>query len=228
MGGARAELVGSPSSASSVRCQCGTAGRPQPGGNPRCCGHDRPGALSAPAERVEHPRANWRSRGRGRRLVLAGLPVVGLAGLGYQWSRPPAAPDVTYRLIDGARVRQQELLGKVVLVNFWASSCVNCIKEMPALVQTHERFAPRGYETMAVAMAYDRPDFVLHFASTRQLPFKVALDLQGEVAQAFGRVSVTPTSVLIGADGRIVQRWVGEPESWTTLHNLIESKLLRT
>jgi hypothetical protein len=87
-------------------------------------------------------------------------------------------------------------------------------------------FAGRGFETVAVAMAYDRPDFVLYFARTHALPFPVALDLQGTVAQAFGPVAVTPTTVLIGPGGDVIRRWVGEPESWPALEALIESHLI--
>lgn len=142
------------------------------------------------------------------------------------WPTTERAPEVTYALIDGQRLTQANLRGKVVLVNFWATSCVVCVREMPGLIRTHEKFAGRGFETVAVAMAYDRPDFVLYFARTQALPFPVALDLQGSLAQAFGPVAVTPTSVLIGPQGNVIRRWVGEPESWPALEALIESNLV--
>ena len=74
-------------------------------------------------------------------------------------------------------------------------------------------------------MAYDRPDFVLHFARTQALPFPVALDLQGDLAQAYAPVVVTPTTILINPDGEVIRRWVGEPASWPALESLIESNL---
>ena len=141
------------------------------------------------------------------------------------WFHPERAPEATYALIDGQRLSQASLRGKVVLVNFWATSCVICVREMPALIRLHQQFAKRGFETIAVAMAYDRPDFVLHFARTQALPFPVALDLQGVLAQAFAPVVVTPTTILIGPEGEIIRRWVGEPASWAALERLIESNL---
>jgi peroxiredoxin len=141
------------------------------------------------------------------------------------WRTPERAPEVTYALIDGQRLSQASLRGKVVLVNFWATSCVICVREMPGLIRLHQQFAQRGFETVAVAMAYDRPDFVLHFARTQALPFPVALDLQGDLAQAYAPVVVTPTTILINPDGEVIRRWVGEPASWPALESLIESNL---
>ena len=128
-------------------------------------------------------------------------------------------------MIDGQRLSQANLRGKVVLVNFWATSCVICVREMPGLIRLHQQLAHRGFEIVAVAMAYDRPDFVLHFARTQALPFPVALDLQGELAQAYAPVAVTPTTILVGPDGEVIRRWVGEPASWPALESLIESNL---
>ena len=74
-----------------------------------------------------------------------------------------------------------------MLVNFWATTCVSCVKEMPDLVATYNKYQARGYETVAVAMSYDPPAWVLNFAQSRQLPFKVALDVDGSAAKAYGK-----------------------------------------
>lgn len=156
----------------------------------------------------------------GAGLALGAGSLLGLAGC----SASEAAPDSTFVLLDGQQLRTADLRGKVTLVNFWATTCVTCVKEMPALVATHQKFAPRGYETVAVAMSYDPPAWVLNFAQTRQLPFKVALDNTGQIAQAWGDVKLTPTTYLVDKQGRIVKRYVGEPEM-DALHALIEKLL---
>ena len=120
------------------------------------------------------------------------------------------APDVAYTLLDGTAGRTSALRGQVVLVNFWATSCGPCVKAMPALVATHREFAGRGLQTLAVAMQYDAPASVSHFAQTRQLPFGVVIDHTGTVARAFGNVRVTPTTFVIDKRGAIAQRSVGE------------------
>jgi len=138
---------------------------------------------------------------------------------------PASAPLVEYTLLDGSQHRIDQLRGKVVLVNFWATSCTTCVKEMPHIVDTHNKYQPRGYETLAVAMQYDPPTFVATFAEVHKLPFGVAIDNTGQVAKAFGDVGATPTSFLVDRQGVIVRRFVGEPD-FALMHRLIESLLV--
>lgn len=155
--------------------------------------------------------------------TLAALGVaasLGLSGCGMR----EAAPESTFVLLDGSKATTADLKGKVTLVNFWATTCVSCVKEMPALVATYNKYQPRGFETLAVAMEYDPPAWVLNFAQTRQLPFKVALDNTGAIAKAWGDVKLTPTTYLVDKQGRIVKRYVGEPDM-AALHKLIEELL---
>jgi peroxiredoxin len=134
------------------------------------------------------------------------------------------APSVAYTLLDGTKSNTDQLRGKVVLVNFWATSCTTCIHEMPQVIATYEKFKSRGYETLAVAMSYDPPAYVINYAQTRKLPFAVAIDNTGAIARSFGQVQLTPTSVLINKRGEIVKRYVGEPD-FAQLHTLVEKLL---
>jgi peroxiredoxin len=110
------------------------------------------------------------------------------------------------------------------MVNFWATSCTTCVAEMPQMVETYDKYHGKGLEFVAVAMSYDQPNYVVNFAETRQLPFHVALDLQGKLAQAFGDVKLTPTTFVIDKDGNILKRYVGQP-SFSELHSLLEKAL---
>ncbi|QNM96633.1 peroxiredoxin family protein [Chitinimonas koreensis] len=134
------------------------------------------------------------------------------------------APAVQYTSIKGQQTSQAALKGKVVLVNFWATSCTGCMAEMPKLVDTHRKYAKQGFETVAVAMSYDPPNYVAAYTEKAQLPFFVALDVDGGIARRFGEVQLTPTTFLIDKHGRIVQRYLGEPD-FNQLHALIEEKL---
>lgn len=127
-----------------------------------------------------------------------------------------AAPDVTVTTIKGERVPLAQMRGKVVLVNFWATSCATCIQEMPDLVRLAREWQPRGVEVVAVAMQYDPPNYVLNYAETRQLPFRVALDADGSAAAAFGGILGTPTTFVIDPQGRIWKRYLGIPD-WAEL-----------
>ena len=137
------------------------------------------------------------------------------------------APNAAYTLLDGSRSTIDSLRGKVVLVNFWATSCTTCVHEMPQIVATHQKFKARGFETLAVAMRYDPPAYVISFAETRKLPFGVVIDNTGEIAKSFDQVQLTPTTVLINKRGEIVKRYIGEPD-FAALHQLVETLLAQT
>jgi peroxiredoxin len=158
--------------------------------------------------------------------IIAALAVAaGAATLTYQaLNAPQPAPAVSYTLLDGSMRSTEQLRGKVVLVNFWATSCTTCVHEMPQIVATHEKFKQRGFDTLAVAMSYDPPAYVANFAETRKLPFGVAIDNTGEIAKRFDNVRGTPTTFVINKRGEIVKRYVGEPD-FAALHRLIESLL---
>lgn len=159
------------------------------------------------------------------RLAL-GVAVVALAvvaGLAWMSGAQPA-PASTFVLLDGSKKTTADLRGKVTLVNFWATSCTTCVAEMPKMIATFDKYRARGYDHLAVAMSYDPPAYVVNFATTRKLPFGVAIDNTGAVAQAWGDVKLTPTSYIVNKKGEIVKRYVGEPD-FAELHQLIEKLL---
>ena len=92
------------------------------------------------------------------------------------------------------------------------------------MAETYKKFAPRGYEMIAVAMSYDHPNQVADFTRRSDLPFKVAVDGTGEIARGFGNVRVTPTTFLIDKRGRIIKQYLGEPD-WAQFHALVEKAL---
>jgi peroxiredoxin len=155
-------------------------------------------------------------------LIVAALLVV--AALAYALLAKPAAPAATFVTLDGRPIQLESLRGKVVLVNFWATSCPGCIKEMPGMVETYNQYKAKGFEIIAVAMSYDPPSHVVNFAQTRQLPFPVALDVKGELAQAFGDVRLTPTSFIIGKKGQILEQKIGELD-FVKLKALLDKEL---
>jgi peroxiredoxin len=157
-----------------------------------------------------------------------GAAVLAIAGIGFlTFGKQQQAPDVTFISIEGQKISSQELRGKVVMVNFWATSCTTCVKEMPQMVETYNKFKGQGLEFVAVAMNYDRPDYVLNYAQTNKLPFKVALDSAGDLAKQFGDVSMTPTTFVIDKDGKILKRYLGEPD-FAQLHALLQKSLSAT
>jgi peroxiredoxin len=156
-------------------------------------------------------------------MVAVAVIILALAGA-IIFTHKPAAPDVGFNTLQGQTFRTTDLRGKVVLVNFWATTCTTCIKEMPGLQATHEKFTHRGFETVAVAMDYDPPAQVAAYVERSALPFTFVLDRDGGIAHGFESVRLTPTTYLINKRGEIVQKILGEPD-FGKLHALIEQLL---
>lgn len=146
-----------------------------------------------------------------KKAIIGGLVVLALVGAGiWQLSgSAKTAPDVTFTSLSGEKFTTQDLRGKVVLVKFWATSCVTCVAQMPDAIANFEQLSPKGFDTVAVAMDYDPPSYVRNFAETRKLPFTVAIDETGEIARAFGDIKLTPTAFLIDKQGHIIKRYLG-------------------
>lgn len=158
-------------------------------------------------------------------FILAAVIAAAIACTAFVlWNRQPAAPQVTFVSLQGEKITTADLRGKVVLVNFWATDCAVCVREMPAITATYNKYRERGFETIAVAMRHDPPNYVLAYAGNNRLPFTVALDPMGELAKAFGDVKLTPTTFVIDRQGRVVTRILGEPD-FARLHVLLEEKL---
>lgn len=158
------------------------------------------------------------------RLLL--IPLCLLVGMAA-CQHATMAPASRFVLLDGSIQSMDELRGKVTLITFWATSCSTCVAEMPLLAQTQQQYKSRGYHTLAVAMQYDNPVYVKNFARSRQLPFAVAIDHDGQLAQNWGPVRATPTSFLVNRRGQIVQRHVGLLDAGS-LHSSIEKLLSET
>ena len=163
-----------------------------------------------------------------KRLIAAALVglavVVAIVAVRNGLFSPRPVPSVAVTTIKGEQLRLGALNGNVVLVNFWATTCAVCIREMPKLAELYEKYQTQGYRTVAVAMPYDPPNRVRDYVKRYPLPFDVALDVDGAVLRAFGDVPGTPTSFLIDTRGNIVRKYLGEPD-FADLEERIQSAL---
>ncbi len=160
-----------------------------------------------------------------RAWSLIALALLAVAAAAVYLSGPSdRAPSSTFVLLDGSKKTTEDLRRKVTLVHFWATSCTTCVAEMPEMVATHQKYQARGFQTLAVAMSYDPPAYVVNFTETRKLPFLVAIDNTGDVARAWGDVRLTPTTYLVNKRGQVVKRYVGTLD-FDEMHLLIEKLL---
>ncbi|MEM7293269.1 MAG: TlpA disulfide reductase family protein, partial [Pseudomonadota bacterium] len=88
-------------------------------------------------------------------LGIAAVALVFVAALAYVWLAPgglSAAPNVTFKTLKGEQIELDDMRGKPVLVTFWATSCVGCMREMPHLIELHHELHASGLEIVGVAM----------------------------------------------------------------------------
>jgi peroxiredoxin len=156
--------------------------------------------------------------------IAAAVAAVAIGAVAYLNTGVHVAPESRFVLLDGTAKTTQNLKGRVTVVNFWATSCTTCVAEMPKMIATYDKYHARGFDTMAVAMSYDPPSYVVNYAQTRKLPFDVAIDNTGAIARAWGDVTLTPTTFVVNKRGEVVKRYVGEPD-FAELHKLIERLL---
>ena len=112
--------------------------------------------------------------------------------------------------ISGEKITSQQLLGKITLINFWATDCPGCINEMPGLIETYNQYKDQGLEVIAVAMYYDPPSRVISFTKNNNLPFAVVLDTNKEIISKFNNVKLTPTSIILDENGYVINTIIGE------------------
>ena len=134
------------------------------------------------------------------------------------------APDAIFTTIEGKKINMADLKGKVVLVNFWATDCLACVTEMPALVTTYQQYQQKGFEIIAVAMPYDPPSQVLNYATQKKLPFPVMHDGLAEMTEKFGNVDLTPTTFIFDKQGKQLQRTIGALD-YVKLNQLLSAEL---
>ncbi len=161
-----------------------------------------------------------------KKLLLPLLGVGLLVGLWLVLVRSEPAPQASFTTLEGKHIALSDLKGRVVLINFWATSCPGCIAEMPKLVESYKQYQAKGFEVVAVAMSYDPPSHVVNYEKKNGLPFPVALDADGTLAMAFGNVQVTPTAFIIDPQGNVVRRVMGELD-FAALHALLDEQLGR-
>ncbi|MFK8078545.1 MAG: TlpA disulfide reductase family protein [Granulosicoccus sp.] len=131
-----------------------------------------------------------------------------LAGCSPKVELSDSVRALSFNTLSGSAIAFNELNGPT-LVNFWSTSCIVCVNEMPHMAELYRELSPKGFELIAVAMPYDPPNEVLELSERQQLPFPVALDLNGEAVEAFSSVQGTPTSFLIDRNGKLVERYIG-------------------
>jgi peroxiredoxin len=118
------------------------------------------------------------------------------------------APPLALRDLDGREIRLEAFRGRTVVVNFWATWCVPCVAEMPALSRLREKLASSGVEVIGVNLQ-ENAARIRPFAERLGLDFPIVRDHDGAASRTWG-ARVFPTTFVIGPDQRIALVAVGE------------------
>jgi len=152
---------------------------------------DRDGALQAwEAVRAKLPDPRIEEFIQGRVRVIQSIG-----------KEPPA---LAAKDLEGKQVTLEQLRGKVVLLDFWASWCAPCVEELPNVVAVHEEFKDRGFEVLGVSLDRER-ERLDGFLKEHPMPWRQVFDLGGALAQLY-EVDSIPSTWLIGRDGKIARR----------------------
>jgi peroxiredoxin len=142
--------------------------------------------------------------------VPEGLAVATLAGVKNSGAQPvqgKPAPNFAFRYPDGKSYALADFKGQPVIVNFWATWCPPCRREMPGLVKAYETYKDDGLMIIEVDVA-EPPETVAKFVQEYNMTMPVVLDQRQEVTRLY-RTDSFPTSFFIDKDGVIQVRWVG-------------------
>jgi thiol-disulfide isomerase/thioredoxin len=141
-------------------------------------------------------------------------------------------PELTLKDLDGKNVSLSDYKGKVVLVNFWATWCEPCRVEIPWLIEMQQKYGPKGFVLLGIALDEEGKSVVAPFVSKerfevngQKLPMSYQILIgNDDAADKFGGLFGYPTSILISRDGKQIKRVTGMI-SEDEMNKAIESQL---
>ncbi|WP_127588182.1 TlpA family protein disulfide reductase [Paenibacillus koleovorans] len=156
-----------------------------------------------------------------KNLLIGGIALVLLLSAAYitrhyKLSEPEMAAgsttkvetaDFTLSDLDGNQVTLQELRGKTVFINFWATWCLFCVEEMPDMEKVYQAYKERDVVVLAIAVGENRKE-VSDYLQNKGYTFRILLDPDKSVTNAYDVQSI-PTSIFIDKEGRVSQKRVG-------------------
>lgn len=170
-------------------------------------------------------------------LFILTAAAVGLLALSSAWSQSKVnyklvpilqpikdnapTPDFSAMTPEGKKLSLKDFRGKVVLLNFWASWCVPCREEMPAMEKLYQEYKHKNFVVLAIAVK-DRKQDAVDFVRELKLTYPVALDNDAQIGALYGAWGL-PATYLIGPKGEGLARGWG-PADW---YNETSRKLIQ-
>ncbi len=153
---------------------------------------------------------------KSQNLILKTLVLsILLAGVWWVFQGRPSgiaegltAPDFTLKDKDGNSIQLSQFKGKVVVLNFWATTCPPCVSEMASLEKLSKSFPVDQFEVLGVSMDEDGWPAIEQFRKSHPVTFKIILDQDFKVADLYGTYRI-PETYIIDKQGVIEEKVLG-------------------
>ena len=118
------------------------------------------------------------------------------------------APSFTLQDLKGNQISLSDFKGKVVVLDFWATWCPPCVKEIPHFIELYEQYKDKGFAMVGISLDYQGISVVKSFARKYQVNYPILMT-DGQVDKAYGGITSIPTTFVIDSAGNIRQKYVG-------------------
>ena len=154
---------------------------------------------------------------KARLLTITLVLFVLMAGVAQAATKMPnfTLPSVK----DGAAVKSSGYQGQAMLINFFATWCPPCRKEIPSLIQLQKEYGPKGFTVIGISTDQGGAGLVDKFAQKMEINYPVLLS-DSETPAAFGGILGIPTSFLVNKEGNVVKRYDGYVDHQTLVNDL--------
>ena len=152
------------------------------------------------------------------RILTITLVLFALTAAGAQAATK--VPDFNLSSVkDGSTVKPSNYLGKAILINFFATWCPPCRREIPSLIQLQKDFGPKGFTVIGISTDQGGTSMVDKFAKKMEINYPVVIS-DSQTPSAFGGILGIPTSFLVNKEGNVVKRYDGYVDHQTLVNDL--------